>query len=499
MWTFAKWMDRTSVALIVAAAGSGMLLGGGVSVTARSVFALLAAGAFLASVAGMLAEGRWRIVKSPLLLLPIVLAIYALAQLAPLPGMSQYRASSAWVSPTTDRVLLVSANRHATLQSVCLLFAMGLLAAAAAQQLRTPRRLRFVGLCLAGILVASCIGGAMQQSAKNRKVFGMFALNGAAPAVRDVFSTETAIGLTAYQPWEELPASRAMKPGNNNSSPFFSTSESTAPLFAGFLHPNQWTACVVVLLPLLLAFAAQFANQAAVYGRTEWLTTWEGKRALVWLTLVLLLASLATWFGDPIAVPLSLLAAVVFGAFAATGPERLRAIKLSLLACVLAGGVGVIRVGTNGGVAPLLERVTQANADDRSLVQAFSDHRWFGCGLGAVGDLWSLYRPTASDQKVQVSSLLASAVELGWIGLGILGVALAYAVVRWLWVRGRLDPQNRIVVAGLFAGFGGLLAMGAMGPGMEAPVILTLAALMLGCLARGLAGGYVSVYGGLDA
>lgn len=498
MPTMARWLDKASVAAIIAAALCGMLLGGGVSATARSVFCLLAAAAFFCSTASMLVEGRWRMFASPLLALPMALALLAIAQLAPLPGLANLRATSPWVSNKSTDVLMVSANRHATLQACLLFVGSGLLAFAAAHQLRTAKRVRLVGVVMLVALVLSCVVGVTQQSIKNRNPFGLFPLANANPALRDVFSKETAIGLASYRAWQELPASVHLKAGLDNASDFYAPATNAVEPFAGFLERRQWAVCAVALIPLLLTFAAQLLTQATAYGVGDWLWTWESKRAMQWLLAAFGLIGLATWFGDPLATPLCILVAGAVSFFALTGPGRKKALRLAALAFMVAAVVGGIRLSTGGGLNVLRDRVDRAAADNRSLLVAFADHRWFGCGLGAVGELWTIYRPTSAESAVQASSLLAAAVEVGWLGIAIAGLTAVYLTAKWFWVRSRFDPQARLMVGGIVSALVAMTAFAAVGPGMEAPVALALVAVLLGCLARGLGGGYCTAHGGIE-
>lgn len=370
-------------------------------------------------------------------------------------------------------------------------------AVAAAQHLRTARRLRMIGIVMFALLATSCAIGVLQQTSKNRKPFGIVPMSNATPVLRDVYSTETAIGLAAYRSWDEVPASLGMRPSIANSSAYFAPVAAATQPFAGFLQRQQWTICCIAVIPLLLTFAAQFLVQASAYGATDWPWTWEGKRALLWFAGALSLGGLATWFGDPIVVPAAVLAAAIAAAILA-GPERGQAIRWAAVLWVVVVGVGAIRLGTAGGMQALQDRIAVASSDNRSLWSAFLDHRWFGCGLGASGELWTLYRSNPSDKPMQASSLLAAAVELGWLGMGIVAAVGLYSTGKWLWVRGRLDAQARLLVGGAASAVFAMTAFAALGPGLEAPVLLGIAAVLVGCLARGLSGGYCN-FGGLES
>src|SRR5688572_6729646 len=85
MKQLATIFDRGSIVLLTMALSSGLLLGGGVSATARTTFLVLAGAAFVAMLFAMVFEGRWRIVSSAIWLLPTVVFAVAAIQLRLLP------------------------------------------------------------------------------------------------------------------------------------------------------------------------------------------------------------------------------------------------------------------------------------------------------------------------------------------------------------------------------------------------------------------------------
>jgi hypothetical protein len=68
--------------------------------------------------------------------------------------------------------------------------------------------------------------------------------------------------------------------------------------------------------------------------------------------------------------------------------------------------------------------------------------------------------------------------------------AAAYMTARWCAIRDELRNEERRLLAALFCGLTGLATFAILGPGFETPVVMTLLMVLIGCTARGLAGGF---------
>jgi hypothetical protein len=153
-------------------------------------------------------------------------------------------------------------------------------------------------------------------------------------------------------------------------------------------------------------------------------------------------------------------------------------------------GLAVTRISLNGGLFWLADRGRQFLADNVALARAFLDHIWLGCGLGAVSDVWPLYRHDPASVASQGSSALMFLVETGLGGAVLVVLGCVYMTGRWCAIRDGLPKEERRLLAALFGGLTGLAAFALLGPGLETPVVMALFMVLIGCTARGLAGGF---------
>jgi hypothetical protein len=486
-----RWLDHLSAGLIAAAAILPMLAGSGVSQTARTAFAILAALALMSAVLAMSARGVWRLVPAVILLVPFLLALIGVAQL--MPGLSGVQAGlDPSVTPRwqrlTDPPRILSAVPWATWQSILQLVAAGLVAVSAAHQFQTVRQVRWLTATIAIVLLGSLALGGIQAMTNNRRVFALLpATDKRLPAIaRDTFTRDSAVGLAAYRPW--APASGLKQ---EETSIWQEPVLAPEPLFAGFLAPGHWFAVTAGFLPMLLVISLVTARRARNWnGRPDWIGTGDGRLSLMAFAAALVLAGGAGYFGETAVAALVIVSVMIATALLASAPG----LWFTLVGrCLLTGGVAVgaalWKIRQVGGVPLLMERLEMAKADSLSMLAAFREHAVTGSGLGSFGALWPAYRSAAAEENHAGSSLLAFAVETGALGPALVGLAAIFCLLRWQWLRGGLDEESRMLTGGALVGLAGLLIASAAGAGLDTLAVPALAALLLGLAARGLAGG----------
>jgi hypothetical protein len=467
-----RLLEQGSLAALVLSASSGMLLGSGVSATARGVFVVLASSAFVLAVLAMGLAGRLRVVASPLWWALLLVPILGVAQWWP--GISSLSASVGIPAES-----LGSLHRHATLHQVIWWSAGLLYVAAWTMQVRTMSRAVSVASILTLVLWGVGLVGWGQSLLGRGELMGWVSLDDPRlPAVvSDVFSTRSAAGLLAYRPWEST---------SSLEVPMYFPMHHRADLFGGFLSARDWSACVVVLLPMLMGVCVYLGGFAGVGG---WRTHQQSRQmSLLWLVGLAMVATSA-WMGDPVTVPtvatLSLFVVVVM----VSAEDRKRAYGLGIAYLLAMGGVCgayALMKGTPA-FASTLERWI---ADNRTLVDVFGEHWLLGTGLGTFGDIWPSYRSAPASLPHQVSSLAVWIVETGVVGGAMLALATLYVLIRALVVCRRLDAGGRAMLAGSLGGLVALVLTSLAGSGFELPVVMTIALSLWSVLMRSLAGGY---------
>ena len=483
----AFWLELASIGFLSLAVASVVFLGDGVSASARTLFVWLSVVALLCTGFSMLFAKQLRLLKSPLIVLPIFLGVLGMAQIATLPQEWVRHFQASWMKAESYRS--ISLYRHGTLQTLIWLAGACVALFVAAHQLRTASRVRCLAMSFSLLLVVTGVWGALSGEGHSTRVLGVLSVeNRDLPGfVRDLFSRNTAVGLSGYESWSEW-RSHADRPVDRI---WYSASGGGRPYFATFLSSTTWTACALIVLPLLLASSVQLASQSFGARAIDWLSQTEGQKALIFVAVSLTLAGLIGWIGEPVVV-LAAMSGMFLAGWYWLGPTRDRKrFQIIAAGCVLlALCTGLVRFARNGEIASFVDGWKQNAADDVSILKMLKDHRWLGCGLGSFAEVWPNYRSEPSSTPHRASSLLALAAETGLVGLAVLGGGVIYLLLRQRRVRRKLDPDSAVLSVGAIAGLVCLVAVGLLGPGCETPAVAGLALILVGCAARGLAGGF---------
>jgi hypothetical protein len=446
---------------------SGMFLGSGASALARGIFLLLSATTLILCGLAMIADGRWRLVRSPIWFL--VVAWLGLATLQLVPAIAQHLPLS-W-QPSANG--LGSLYRHATLQQ--LVWWMGGLAllVVVSAQVRSASRLAAMSVGLSMVLWGVGLVGFFQTLADRPQLLGIFEWNDprVPDVVRDIFGSSPASGMIAYHPWQETTL---------DETTFFAPAPRPTKLFGGFLDARHWGVCVALLLPMLLAACSYYSSFAGVGG---WRTHASSQQSNLYWLVGLCMAGTAAWMADPATMPTLLTVSLLVVVILIGRHDRPAACRLGLLYLAVMAGTCTAYywlVGTPPFLVRFREWLAQANV----FIAQWNERSGWGTGWGTTPELGGSAHSLAS-----VSSLGALALEVGWIGVGITGLGLAYVLIRACWIYGRLDRDGQVALAG---SIGSLTACGLaslVGPGVDTAVVMGLAVFSLGCLMRTLAVG----------
>ncbi|HVJ81671.1 MAG TPA: hypothetical protein VNC50_11420, partial [Planctomycetia bacterium] len=203
----------------------------------------------------------------------------------------------------------------------------------------------------------------------------------------------------------------------------------------------------------------------------------------------ILAATAAAFANSLVVVPATIVGSLALVALA-DRTHRRAAFKFGALMTIIAISAGAAAIWRRGGIEIALADLKGAWTDNASLLAVFADNLWLGCGLGSLPEVWSMHRGIPMEVAPRGSGLLAIAAQIGAIGCGILVLTAAYVAIRWFRVAGRLDRDVRFAIAGTIAGLCSWAAFAAFGPGPDGPVVLLVAAALLGCAMRGLANAF---------
>lgn len=468
----ADLLEYVTIASLLVTLVSGMILGSGVSATARGVFLALVGVTCLVSGFAMLFAGRWRIVRS-LLWLPLFLFL-CLGALQITPTVQAYLPEN-----SLNGGDVISASRHATLQMTIWLSGGIMLAFVVGSQIRTTDRLSVAtGVLTLSLWVVGLVGFGQTLLGRPQLAGFISPDDPKVPAIiHDIYGADSAHGLVAYGSWMQT---------SSGDVSLFVPKAAAYRYFGGFLDAKHWAACVMVLVPMLLAMCVHLAGYAGVGG---WRTHGQTQQSWLLWTVGLCMSGTAAWMGDPVVVPTVLTASLLITVFWMGPDERKRAFfpgmaYLAVMAGICAAYLSLI------GVPPFLERFQAWLSDSQSLREMLEGHWLFGIGLGSTGDVWPMYRSHSATVGHEGSSLLALAAEIGVVGSALIGVMMFYVLIASFAVYSRLDQDGRVALAGSWGGLVGLLLFGAFGPALDLPVVLGLAIFALACLMRALAGGF---------
>ncbi|MGL5094920.1 MAG: hypothetical protein ACRDD1_04995 [Planctomycetia bacterium] len=470
----AGFYEQTAGVLCVAAVAAPLLMGGGVSAAARCVFGFAAAAALLAQLAAGFAVGRWRLPATLLWLPPLGFVALGFVQ-------------AVGVGPAA------SVHPYATARWAGWAVGLFFVAVVASERLAAGPRHRAAVVALALLVAASGLAGGLQQLAGAKQLFGIVSVqNRQLPVLaRDVFTSTTAVGAAAYTPWAASTSAPAAEESFSDPSKpvdettWFHRRAADNPLFAAFLHPAHWSACAVVLAPLLFAGVLRLSAMAAASQWGEWSSTSEGQAAAgAWL-LTLLLAVGAPGLGEPIPA----LAAIAVGTLVvgATAGSLASAVKWGGPVLLAAAGGAAARLSAFGGMEALDAWRRQAMLDAADILTMLWQAPVAGFGLGAAADVLPHYRQAPADAPLAAGSLLALAVESGWVGVGLGACAAGYLLLRWPLAVGRLDGDPRSAAAGGLGATAAFTVVGLLGVGLDAPAVYGVAVLAFATLASAFA------------
>jgi hypothetical protein len=463
----AEIFDGLTLFAIGVTLASGMFLGSGASAIAHGLFLILAATTLLLAGLAMAADGRWRLVRSPLWL--VVAAWIGLAIVQILPALSNQLPEA--IRPREAGPL--SLYRHASLQS--LIWTIGGLALlfSISSHVRTGSRFAAMTVGLSLTLWGVGLVGFFQTLADRPQLLGTFELNDPRlpDFVRDIFGGHPASGMIAYRPWEEVVTA---------DTTFFAPATVTHRLFGGFLDAKHWGASVAVMLPMLLSACAFYSSFAGVGG---WRTHTQSQQSHLFWIIGLCMAGTAAWMADPVTIPAILTISLLVVVLLIGRQDRPAACGLGLLYLLVMGGVCGAYWWIKG-TPPFLARYHEWLGKTTDFFRLWNEHPWWGTGLATSTELGY-----SSTSILSISSLAALALEVGLVGVGIIGLGLLYALARSLWIYRSLDRDGQVALAG---SWGSLIAAGLVslvGPGIDVAVVIGLAILSLGCLMRTLAVG----------
>ncbi len=463
----AEIFDGLTLFAIGVTLASGMFLGSGASAIAHGLFLILAATTLLLAGLAMAADGRWRLVRSPLWL--VVAAWIGLAIVQILPALSNQLPEA--IRPREAGPL--SLYRHASLQS--LIWTIGGLALlfSISSHVRTGSRFAAMTVGLSLTLWGVGLVGFFQTLADRPQLLGTFELNDPRlpDFVRDIFGGHPASGMIAYRPWEEVVTA---------DTTYFAPATVTHRLFGGFLDAKHWGASVAVMLPMLLsacAFYSSFAGVEAgepIPSRSNRISF--GSSVFAWP------APPHGW-PTPSLSPPSSRSRCSSSCFSSAGKIGLRHADSGSCTC----WSWVASAEPIGGSRELLP----SSLDTTSGWARRPTSSAFGMNIlgGGTGLATSTELGYSSTSILSISSLAALAQEVGLVGVGIIGLGLLYALARSLWIYRSLDRDGQVALAG---SWGSLIAAGLVslvGPGIDVAVVIGLAILSLGCLMRTLAVG----------
>ncbi|MBY0588059.1 hypothetical protein K2X85_12835 [bacterium] len=444
---------------------SGMILGSGSSAISRGVFLVLAATSVLLAFLAMLADGRWRIVRSFLWIIVTCWLGLAVAQIFPtllnhLPQAMHPQENGA-----------VSLYRHATLQSIVWMSGVVALLLSVSSHVRTGSMFANVTAGLSLVLWGIGLIGFFQTLADRPQLLGSIDLNDPRlpSIVRDIYGGDPAAGMLAYHPWDQVTVAETS---------FFAPAMPTMRFFGGFLDVRHWGASVAVLLPMLLAACCYYSSFAGIGGfRTH---TQSQQSNLFWL-VGLCMAGTAAWMADPIVMPAILTISLLWVILFIGRPDRGTACRLGLFYLLTMAGV------CGGywwlhGTLDFAKRYQEWASTLPTIMSLYQQRPLWGTGLATSSELGHPMSSIAS-----INSLAALALEMGLLGISLVGLALLYILIRSIWVYRLLDRDGQIAWAGSTGSLLALALVSLVGPGLDIAVVAGLATFSLGCLMRTLA------------
>ncbi len=496
----ARGLDRLlATGLVLVLVGSVFAFGGAVW-WARPVLAGLVTVLTLALLLRAGVSGRVRLLRSPWMALGLAAIGLAVVQLAPLPaGLAaqvSFRARAAYeqaaIAPADDASgparSPATVDRSATLRwiagaSICLaLFGI------TAHFVDRVCRLRLVWGSIVTAFGLCTAFGVVQLTSGSEGLYGVL-LPGTGPS----WAPSLADALDA--PGSSLLRAVPMADGSAGLAvvPHPRPARAIGPMMGG---PGAYLALAALALPLALALALQtLAPRGSRESLAHRLKLEGGMARLVLLVAVLIGGGALSgalggrWLVVPIGV------ALLLTGLPATRGTGLRwsAPALTLLAVLaLAGGTRLTpALGTLDGTSPLAgpdgrAAMTRVWADAARLARDFP---LVGTGLGSFPAIYPQYKQQDASLTTAWSTLMRWWVEAGWAGLGLLGLALAWALIRLPVSLQGVGSADRALAFGLVGAAVGLGLFSAVHWTVELPAVALAASAVAGTLNRWLAGG----------
>lgn len=503
--------DRTFGWLVAGLVLAAIVGFGGVAWWSRPALIAGAVGLTTLLLVRNLADGRARILKSPLGLLGLAALGLGVVQAAPLPGSLAARLSPTAREVYTRGVLPAAAldddpkaaipeassirspaslDRAATVRKLALLAAcLGVFWCASHGVDRLQRLYLVWGAVIAGFLMNATLA-TVQVGTRTDGLFG-FCTPGAgapwwAPDSNDMLD---APGFAALRP---LPGGVA--PGSTPAARL----ESVRPFTFGTLPGGVggFLALGALALPLSLALVLHLCSPRG--SRESWASRMgeSGRGGLAVLLAILsvpgaFLVGLAAgpWFCFPFAVGLTL---VGLPALLAPGARLLGVGLASTLMLALASGaIAQSRWDEVAGARPPLEAPdwAEGRAAWRDAARIFREFPLVGVGLGGFGAVHPYYKDRDLTSNTAMSSLLQWAAEAGAVGLVILGAGAIWSLARIPGGLRRLAPTDRFLAHGLIGAAAGLTLLAAVHWTVELSAVAVSVSALGGTWNRWLAGG----------
>lgn len=502
MTRLAHGLDRMlAISLVLVLVGSVFAFGGAVW-WARPVLTLLVTLMSVALLVRAGISGRVTLLRSPWTALGLAALGLALVQLAPLPaGLAaqvSFRARAAYeraaITTGADPEAAppgrspATVDRSATLRwmagaAVCLaLFSI------TAHYVDRVGRLRLVWGSIVTAFGLCTALGVVQLMSGGEGLYGVLKPGGGpgwAPTLADALDA----------PGSSLLRPVAMADGTVGVAvvPRPRPVQAIGPMMGG---PGAYLALAALALPLALALALQtLAPRGSREPLRSRLRHEGGAARLVLLVAVLVGGSALAgavggpWLAAPIAVALGLtgLPAMIGSGLKWSAPG------LTLLA-VLALGAGTRltpALGTLEGASPLSGpdgrvAMTRVWYDAARMARDFP---LVGTGLGSFPAIYPQYKQQDPSLTTAWSTLMRWWVEAGWAGLGLLGLALVWALIRLPGSIQEVGSADRALAFGLIGATVGLGLFSTVHWTVELPAIALAASAVAGTLNRWLAGG----------
>lgn len=511
-------LEACSRLLLMTAVASGLVLAGGISSSARTLFILLSVLSAACLFVAMLLTGRIRLLKSPLWIGALAIAALGCLQLAPVLSLASPRAVSAQAfAPSVDRL--------ATLDALVWLLAASLLFWVASDQLRTTGRLAHLVLILStvvlltgGVSIASQMVTLPEPAAQSGPMADLLTastgLSGSSPWSRVHPTTPSGQASTLDQPSTpgRLPILAASSP--LDPAVWFARSGvgENNPTFGGLPNRETWILLASLLLPLCLACGLNQWAESTSFAASEMWTTWEGLRGLLLLLVTVLFAAMLGWMATPLEI---LRAAAIAGmalslSILTVGSRRLGLAVMSI-ACLAAGVVSMSLRTSLASMLPASNQPTPVGgpSSPSNPISPFAWSvwqealtQWMGQASDAAAalvrftqDAWQ-HGPIGSGIGTGESLLLATpqatgglSMELGIAGLAVAGTCLLTMLVQLALRWKSMDAEARLTAVTASAALLCVLFWAGPGSLVATPGAVALGILVMAVVARNISGG----------